>query len=116
MARTATWRNTPFAKKFYRSKSWLNVRDLVMARAGGLCERCLANDRLTAATLVHHTTPLTAENFNDPEVSLNPDRLQALCDDCHTEVHRALGIGALNGKAQEELRVGFDENGNVVRL
>lgn len=53
--------------------------------------------------------------MDDPDVSLNPDRLVALCHDCHTEVHRQLGVGALNGRA-DRARVGFDEEGNVVRL
>ena len=39
MTKTATWRNTPFAKQFYKSKPWQNVRSFVMDRAHGLCER-----------------------------------------------------------------------------
>jgi len=65
---------------------------------------------------VHHKVPLSEENMNDPDIALNPERLIALCDDCHTEVHQELGIGALNGHKREEPRVGFDEDGNVVEL
>lgn len=28
MTKTATWRDTQFAKPFYRGKQWQNVRDL----------------------------------------------------------------------------------------
>ena len=116
MPKTATWRNTPFAKPFYKSKAWQDVRGYVMDRAHGLCERCAARGELVPAEVVHHTTPLTPENVGDPEISLNPERLQALCHDCHTEVHQALGIGAMNGKKAQEPRVRFDEEGNVIRI
>ena len=86
-----------------------------MDRAHGLCERCAEAGVLKPADVVHHKTPLNAENVNDPEVALNPDNLMALCDECHTEVHKKLGIGALNGSA-EEPRVRFDANGNVLKL
>ena len=116
MARTATWRNTPFAKPFYKSKAWQEARSVVMDRAHGLCERCMARGELKPADVVHHVVPLTPENMGDPSVSLNPDRLMALCHDCHTEVHQELGVGAMNGRKVEEPRVGFDSEGNVVRL
>ena len=115
MAKTATWRNTPFAKPFYRSRAWRNVRDLVMDRAHGLCERCAERGEVKPADVVHHVVPLSPDNIDDPDISLNPERLMALCHDCHTEVHQELGIGAMNG-CKEEPRVGFDEEGNVVRL
>ena len=116
MAKTATWRNTPFAKPFYKSRAWQGARELVMTRAKGLCERCAEKGELTPAEVVHHVTPLTEENVNDPEISLNPDNLMALCHDCHTEVHQQLGIGAMNGRKVEEPRVRFDSEGNVMPL
>jgi 5-methylcytosine-specific restriction endonuclease McrA len=67
------------------------------------------------ADVVHHKIPLTETNVSDPDISLNPERLIALCNDCHTEVHKQLGIGAMNGACIEEPRVGFDSEGNVVR-
>ena len=117
MAKTATWRDTPFAKPFYKSRAWQNVRSVVWDRAHGLCERCAERGEVVPADVVHHTVPLTPENVGDPDISLNPDRLVALCHDCHTLVHQDLGIGALNGHRHEaEDRVGFDSEGNVVRL
>ena len=59
------------------------------------------------ADVVHHTIPLSPENMDDPDITLNPKRLVALCNDCHTEVHQELGIGAMNGNKQKP-RVGFD--------
>lgn len=115
MAKTPTWRNTPFAHKFYHSRSWQDVRAFVWDRAHGLCERCAEKGEMTPADVVHHVIPLSAGNVDDPNISLNPDNLVALCHDCHTEVHKKLGVGALNGN-DEEPRVGFDSEGNVVRL
>ena len=116
MAKTATWRNTPFAHKFYHSRAWQDVRSLVWDRAHGLCERCMERGEVKPANVVHHKVPLSPENMDDPAITLNPDNLMALCNDCHTEVHQELGIGAMNGKKQEKPRVRFDDEGNVVRL
>ena len=80
-----------------------------------MCERCMEKGELKPADVVHHTTPLTVENMGDPDVSLNQERLVALCHDCHTEVHKMLGVGALNHR-EEKPRVGYDDEGNVVRL
>ena len=116
MAKTATWRNTPFAHKFYKGKAWKDVRSAVWDRAHGLCERCAEKGEVKPADVVHHKVPLNAVNMNDPDIALNPDKLVALCDECHTEVHQELGIGAMNGSLAEEPRVGFDSEGNVVKL
>ena len=116
MTKTATWRDTQFAKPFYRSRAWQDVRKVVWDRAHGLCERCMERGDVKPADVVHHKVPLTPDNMGDPDISLNPDRLMALCHDCHTEVHQELGIGAMNGVKEEEPRVGFDSEGNVVRL
>jgi 5-methylcytosine-specific restriction endonuclease McrA len=113
--RSPTWRNTPFAKPFYKSRAWQNVRGVVMDRSHGLCERCLEKGEVKPADVVHHKVPLTPLNMGDPAVSLNPDMCLALCNDCHTEVHRELGVGAMNG-IKDEPRVAFDSEGNVVRL
>ena len=116
MAKTATWRKTPFAHQFYHSRAWQDVRSLVWDRAHGLCERCLGRGDVKPANVVHHSIPLTPENMADPDVSLNPERLIALCHDCHAEVHQHLGVGALGAKRLEEPRVRFDEEGNVIEI
>ena len=116
MAKTATWRKTPFAHQFYHSRAWQDARSLVWDRAHGLCERCLERGEIVPANVVHHITPLTPENMGDPDVSLNPERLMALCHDCHTEAHKMLGVGVLGATRCEDSRVRFDEDGNVMPL
>lgn len=120
MTESVTWRNTPFAKRFYKSKAWQDVRALVLERAHGLCEECAERGDVVLADVVHHKTPLSVDNMDDLSVTLSPDSLVALCNDCHTKAHRELGIGALNGKERHdetsEQRVRFDAKGDVVRL
>lgn len=48
----------------------------MMAR--GICERCGKR-----GTEVHHKIPLTDENLDDPNISLNLDNLELLCTECH---------------------------------
>lgn len=116
MSKTATWRNTPFAHRFYHSRQWDDVRRFVLDRAHGLCEECASRGGVSPADVVHHLIPLTPENMEDPAIALNPDNLKALCHDCHTEAHRRLGVGVLGSRRAEEPRVGFDSEGNVVEL
>lgn len=61
---------------------------------------CLKNGIYKAATLVHHIKPVTAENVHDPDITLNPENLMALCVDCHAAIHSTR-------------RYYIDENGNV---
>lgn len=105
-----------FATAFYHSVAWRRVRDVVLARSDGLCERCLREGRYELAYIVHHKVPLTPENIGDPSVTLNAELLEALCKECHERTHEEIGTGALNGRVEESPRVGFDAMGNVVRL
>ena len=71
-----------FARDFYRSKAWRDVSTAYMTSRFYLCERCGS-----PATICHHKIYLNAQNINDPEISLNPDRLECLCQDCHNKEH-----------------------------
>lgn len=104
-----------FARHLYRSRAWENVRQVVIDRAHGLCERCAEHGRLTPGYIVHHKVPLTPENVNDPSVALEPSMCMYVCKECHEEIHAELGVGNLHGHVSEEPRVRFDEFGNVVR-
>lgn len=77
-----------YAKKFYKSKSWADVRALVWQRDKGLCQRCLSKGIIKEANTIHHIVPITLENISDPEITLNPDNLTTLCHDCHAAVHK----------------------------
>ena len=51
-------------------------------RSHPLCEICLQGGRVVPAVLVHHLKPL-----REGGARLNPDNLQALCNDCHEKIH-----------------------------
>lgn len=74
-------------KAFYHSAAWKNTRRNYKQSVGGLCERCLAKGMIVPADIVHHKIPLTDQNVNDLSISLSWDNLQALCRQCHAEVH-----------------------------
>lgn len=75
---------------------------MIMSRDKYLCQDCLRNGKTTAAEEVHHITELTADNWDDPSVSLNADNLISLCRECHAKRHGA-----------RQRRYSFDELGRV---
>lgn len=93
-----------YAVKFYRSKAWIDCRDSYFKFKHGLCERC-GNGGL----IVHHKRYITPDNISDPEITLNWDNLELLCERCHQHEHF---------KSGEVVREGleFDGNGNVVEV
>ncbi len=52
-----------------------------MAVDGGLCQVCRKNP----GYIVHHKITLTADNINDPDVSLSFENLEYVCKSCHDE-------------------------------
>lgn len=92
-----------WAKPFYDSKVWKNVRQEVLRRDLYTCHDCLRR-----ASEVHHIIELTPNNIQDHKIALNPRNLQCLCHDCHTK--RTKGCTG-------DLDAGyvFDLEGNVIR-
>ncbi|QOY37054.1 HNH endonuclease [Anaerobacillus isosaccharinicus] len=69
------------SKKFYHSKAWKRVRELIKIRDNGLCRHCLENKRITVGTIVDHIIPLE----QDWDKRLHEDNLQLLCQSCHNK-------------------------------
>lgn len=63
-----------------RGRAGVAQRNRRLARSNRLCERCLAKDRVTAATVVDHIKPLALGGDDSDENTRN------LCDPCHDEV------------------------------
>lgn len=103
----------PFAKAFYRSKSWKKTREAYFRHAHGLCERCREQGTIRKGEIVHHKEHLTPENINDPSVSLSFDNLELLCRDCHAQEHPEIYA---NREPETAPRVAFDENGDLISL
>ena len=77
-----------YAESFYNSKTWHSCRTAYAQSKRGLCERCLKKGIVKAGEAVHHITPITPENINDPNITLSWDNLMLVCRDCHGELHR----------------------------
>lgn len=75
-------------ENFYRSWTWRKCRKAFAESKNNICERCLKKGIIEPGSKerpleVHHKIPLTAENLNDPKVTLNWDNLELLCKSCH---------------------------------
>lgn len=77
-----------YAEKFYKSKAWQSCRASYIKSVGGLCERCLAQGRVSPAEIAHHRVRITPQNISDPSVTLNWGNLEALCWACHEQEHK----------------------------
>lgn len=92
-----------YAKKFYTSKAWRDTQKAFMQSKHYVCERCGK-----PAVIVHHKTYITPANINNPEITLNWNNLEALCQTCHQREHMQ--------KPVTEAGLIFDDNGNLVKL
>lgn len=103
-----------FAKKFYKSKEWQEVREYVLMRDNYLCVICGK-----PAQEVHHIVHLTPQNITDIKINLNPANLKSLCRECHFEMHRLdkLEGSKKNIKHKDDCDddFEFDENGYLVK-
>lgn len=91
-----------WAAWFYNSKAWEDCRLAFMRSKFFICERCGG-----AATIAHHKTYLTPANINNPDITLNWENLEALCQDCHNKEHQSK-----YSATREDVM--FDEQGNLI--
>lgn len=72
-----------YAKSFYKSKSWLSCRAAYIAERimidGGMCQHC----GRVPGYIVDHIEEISPSNIGDPEITLNHDNLQYICQPCH---------------------------------
>jgi hypothetical protein len=92
-----------FSKKLYNSTRWQKIRHFVLTRDFYICRICGQHD----SNQVHHIVELTPMNINDPNITLNPDNLITLCNQCHDEIH------GRNYRREQE-RYSFDADGNII--
>lgn len=65
--------------KFYNSTAWRKKRLEVMQNYNGLCQHCLANDKIVEADVVDHIR----EYKEYPALGLDNNNLEPLCHNCH---------------------------------
>ncbi len=87
---------------FYQSKEWEKCRAGFMQSKNYICEICGS-----PATICHHKTHLTPANINDPQIALNWENLQAVCQECHNKIHMT------TSPTQKGLT--FDKHGNLIK-
>lgn len=90
--------------KFYSTKMWQRARNLALANARYQCDVCGSPKDLQ----VHHIIPITLNNINDKNVTINQNNLQVLCVRCHNSIER--------GKGHTAKGVKFDKNGQLIKI
>lgn len=93
-----------FAKKFYNSTAWKKARNAYILSKFGVCERCGKPD----SKQVHHKKYLSEQNINNPDITLNFDNFELLCDVCHQREHNEKYSPTLWG-------LKFDADGDLVK-
>ena len=88
---------------FYTSNAWKRCRNAYFKQAGGLCERCAKQGKITPGVEVHHKVRLDARTVKDPKVALAFDNLELLCEECHHREHRKI-----------KRRWEFDKDGRLI--
>jgi 5-methylcytosine-specific restriction endonuclease McrA len=68
---------------FYNTKQWNEIRERKRRAEHYECERCRAKGKHSRGMVVHHKKYLRKY----PELALNFDNLELLCDDCHYDEH-----------------------------
>jgi hypothetical protein len=78
-------------QNFYKSREWIAFRLMLIALRGPVCQECGRVIARTIDIIGHHTTPLTIDNYKDRSISLNPDKVELVCFDCHNKVEQRFG-------------------------
>lgn len=79
---------------FYTSSEWRKFRKAIILQRGGRCEKCGKGIMDESHMIIHHIKEITPENIMQPNVTLNPDNVLLVCNDCHNIIHhRYKGAG-----------------------
>lgn len=80
-------------ENFYQSKTWTKFRDVLISERVDdngqiFCAKCGQPIYKRYDIIAHHITPLTEDNVNDCNVSLNPDNIELIHFKCHNLEHQ----------------------------
>lgn len=76
-----------FNQRFYTSKEWKHVRDLVIVRDNG-CDLGLEDFPILGRIYIHHLNPFIMEDLEKhPSVLLDPEYLISVSFDTHNAIH-----------------------------
>jgi 5-methylcytosine-specific restriction endonuclease McrA len=79
-------------QQFYHSKAWRRLSRAFLLSQNYICKRCGK-----PADIAHHRRYITPQNVNDPDITLNPASLEALCIECHNAEHFGTGGAVVRG-------------------
>jgi hypothetical protein len=84
---------TPELQRFYASRRWRDLRNMLVIERRGICDRCGKDCSADTSELIaHHKEHLTDETLKDPAVAVNPDNIEILCAKCHAHEHAERGF------------------------
>ena len=75
--------------RFYHSQAWRRMSERILIRDHYECQECRkklksgVRTKINRATQVHHIVPYETR----PDLGLDEDNLEAICDGCHNEAH-----------------------------
>lgn len=81
-------------ESFYKSDEWRNLlQQLKLDRLNeeGLLICPICKKTLTGKIIGHHKKELTKENYMDYDISLNPENIILIHQDCHNMIHKRWG-------------------------
>jgi hypothetical protein len=84
---------TPELQRFYASKRWRDLRQVLIIQRHGICSRCgkdFSDD--TSQLIAHHLEHLTDDTLKDPAVAVNPENVEIVCQKCHAHYHPEKGF------------------------
>lgn len=82
---------------FYTSKDWIGLIQIIrMQRINSqgelICEHCGKPIVHKYDCIGHHVIELTEENYQNANISLNPDNIMLVHHRCHNKIHNRLGL------------------------
>jgi len=81
----------PWAMALYQSRQWRELRQALIIERGLHCQLCGRMVSHPSNLIGDHIEELTPDNVNNPAISLNPDNVQLICEDCHNQKHKRFG-------------------------
>lgn len=84
--------------KFYKSRSWLDLRESVLEQFHYECQECCKQGKYKRAETVHHINEVKkrpdlalSEYYIDSMTGEKKRNLIPLCNDCHNKAHERMG-------------------------
>lgn len=78
--------------EFYTSSIWRKTQARILQKQHYECQRCKSKGLVTKARTVHHKQHLRAH----PELALDDNNLEAICERCHYDEHHRKKPGFMN--------------------